>query len=130
LPINEYLLLLCFVHIILHLVFGALIAQSVTDVYGRRRTFIVAALGFIAGVLFMALAKVYATLMFGRFLVGIGVGIGLAIDPLYIAEISPARHRGKLVTYAEIALNVGIVLGFSTGFFFSAVDDSKQWRIM
>lgn len=122
--------MLLFPDTILCSVFGAFAAQYVTNVYGRRKTFILAAVGFITGVLFMSFSQVYATLMFGRSLVGLGVGVGLAIDPLYIAEISPAKHRGKLVTYAEIALNVGIVLGFSTGFFFSGVVDSRQWRIM
>lgn len=52
------------------------------------------------------------------------------IDPMYIAEISPARHRGKLVSYSEIAINIGIVLGFSTSFFFSTIDPTIQWRLM
>lgn len=52
------------------------------------------------------------------------------IDPLYIAEISPAQHRGKLVTYSEIALNVGILFGFSSGLIFSPFVNNLEWRIM
>jgi MFS family permease len=49
---------------------------------------------------------------------------------MYIAEVSPAKHRGKLVTYSEIALNAGIVFGFASGLILAAVDNSKQWRFM
>jgi MFS family permease len=47
--------------------------------------------------------------MVGRVLVGLGVGLGLAIDPLYISEIAPAKHRGQLVSFSEIAINLGIM---------------------
>jgi MFS family permease len=52
------------------------------------------------------------------------------LDPLYIAEISPAASRGELVTWSEIALNVGIVLGFSSGLIFGNLEDSVSWRYM
>lgn len=52
------------------------------------------------------------------------------IDPLYIAEISPAAHRGHLVTWSEVALNVGIVFGFLSGIIFYGMDDNLQWRLM
>ena len=54
----------------------------------------------------------------------------MQIDPLYISEISPAAHRGRLVTWSEIAINVGIVLGFFTGFVFFGMDDNIEWRAM
>ena len=52
------------------------------------------------------------------------------IDPLYIAEVSPAAHRGELVTWSEMALNVGIVLGFFSGLLFYNMDDEVEWRVM
>lgn len=51
-------------------------------------------------------------------------------DPLYIAEVTPAQHRGELVTWSEIAINVGLVFGFSTGLFLAPMDDDKEWRVM
>ena len=86
---------------------GALCASTISDRFGRRGGFIVAACGFIIGVSIMSLAETFAVLMFGRVFVGLGVGFGLAIDPIYISEISPASHRGRLVTWSEIATNVG-----------------------
>jgi sugar porter (SP) family MFS transporter len=111
-------------------IFGALLAHFFTDGYGRRFTFLVAAVGFIIGLFIMAMSSSYGLLLFGRTFVGLGVGIGLAIDPLYIAELSPAKHRGRLVTYSEIALNVGIVLGFSSGLVLAPMSDGKEWRVM
>jgi MFS family permease len=138
-------------------IFGSLFAHSICDRYGRRRSFVVAAISFIIGVVAMAFAGSYAILMIGRAFVGLGVGFGLAvschgrpgmdrkaafflldctlflyrqIDPLYIAEISPAAHRGELVTWSELALNVGIVLGFASGLIFYDLDDSVEWRVM
>jgi sugar porter (SP) family MFS transporter len=54
----------------------------------------------------------------------------LQIDPLYIAEVSPAAHRGELVTWSEAAINVGIVLGFLSGIIFYGLNDNLEWRLM
>jgi len=110
--------------------FGAVASQYISDSYGRRQTFIIAAVGFIVGMLFQALAANYTLLMVGRCFTGLGVGVGLAIDPLYIAEMSPAKHRGELVTWSEIGINVGIVIGFSMGLFLAHLPDEIQWRTM
>ena len=68
--------------------------------------------------------------MVGRCFVGLGVGFGQAVDPVYISEISAAAHRGQLVTWSEIAINVGIVLGFSSVLVFARVSDDLAWRLM
>jgi len=109
---------------------GALCAHAISDRFGRRGAFIVAAVGFIFGVMLQALSPSYGTLMFGRVFVGLGVGFGLAVDPIYIAEISPAAHRGQLVTWSEIATNIGIVLGFMSGLIFYNVEEDLAWRVM
>ena len=109
--------------------FGAFGAQYVSDRWGRRMTFVVAAIGFIVGILITIMAQGYTGLMIGRMFVGLGVGVGFAIDPLYIAEVTPAKYRGELVTWSEIALNTGIVLGFSTGLFLGGLDNNLQWRL-
>ena len=63
--------------------FGALGAHWICDRYGRRLSFIVAAAGFIVGIVIMACAWSYAALMFGRVFVGLGVGFGLAVRMCY-----------------------------------------------
>ncbi|KAL3941283.1 MAG: hypothetical protein SGBAC_004331 [Bacillariaceae sp.] len=111
-------------------IFGSSMAHWICDTYGRRTSFLVAALFFIFGVIVMGVSHSYLVLMMGRLLVGLGVGFGLAIDPIYIAEVTPPQFRGELVTWSEIGINVGIVLGFATGFFFYGCEQSLKWRLM
>lgn len=111
---------------------GALGAQYCSDTWGRRRTFVVAAIWIIAGIFVTVVSQTYTMLVLGRGLIGIGVGAGFAIDPLYIAEITPAEHRGELVTWSEIAINIGIVFGFSMGLILGRfeLDSGTEWRVM
>ena len=109
---------------------GALSSNFVADALGRRWAFRVSAIIFIIGIAIESASFSYATLVTGRALVGLGVGFGLAIDPVYISEISTAAHRGQLVTWSEIAINIGIVLGFASGLFTSTVEEDMAWRIM
>ena len=59
--------------------FGALSSQFFSDRYGRRKTFIIAAVGFIIGTTIMACSPGYTMLMIGRCFVGLGVGVGMAV---------------------------------------------------
>ncbi len=110
--------------------FGALSSSFVADAMGRRWSLRVSAIIFVIGMTIESASYSYATLVTGRALVGLGVGFGLAIDPIYISEISTAAHRGQLVTWSEIAINIGIVLGFASGLFTSKVEEDLAWRIM
>jgi MFS family permease len=95
-------------------IFGALLSPALTDRCGRRLTFATAAVGFITGVSIMATSHSFEQLLVGRFFVGLGVGVGEAIDPMYIAEIAPPHCRGELVSWAEAGVAVGVVLGFAS----------------
>jgi sugar porter (SP) family MFS transporter len=112
---------------------GALSAYVVSDGLGRRKSFAVAALTFIVGIAWTISSGDLMSMLFGRAIMGLGVGFGAAIDPLYISEISPAQFRGTLVTWAETATNVGILLGFSVGAVFERgefVSNDAAWRTM
>lgn len=109
---------------------GALSSHTVNDKFGRRWSFRVAAMIFILGTILQSTAYNYVMLMFGRAFVGLGVGFGLAVDPLYIAEISPPEYRGRLVNWSEFAINLGIVFGFASGLIFATVDEDVAWRWM
>ena len=108
---------------------GAAVAYTASDGLGRRKAFACTSVTFIIGVLWTATATSYPSLMMGRFVTGLGVGLGLAIDPVYIAEVSPPKHRGRLVTWSETATNVGILLGFVSGFAFRDAGEAG-WRAM
>lgn len=76
------------------------------------------------------MANNFALAMSGRVLIGIGVGLGLSIDALYISEIAPPTHRGHLVSFSEIAINLGILLGFVSNYAFLGVGPGLDWRLM
>lgn len=57
--------------------------------------------------------------------------MGLTISPLYSAELSPAKVRGALMSSQEIAINVGILLGYVAGYSFAkSLSPSIAWRAM
>ena len=67
----------------------------------------------------------------GRILLGIASGAGLLIAPLYSAELAPSNIRGKLVTFAEISIYLGILLGYFIAWCFTGThDDDVAWRLM
>lgn len=69
---------------------GAMVAQSVSDRFGRKGNFLATQFVGIAGVLLCSFSVNYDMILVGRFLVGISVGIGMSIDPMYISETAPA----------------------------------------
>ncbi|GLJ29733.1 hypothetical protein SUGI_0586770 [Cryptomeria japonica] len=77
-------------------------------------------LGYDAGVMSGAI----------MFLVGIGAGFALTIAPVYTAEVSPASSRGALTSISEIFINVGILLGYISNYFLSALPAHISWRLM
>jgi len=111
---------------------GALTSHAVSDRLGRRRTFIAAQLFFLLGIPVLVFAGSFIVLLLGRVFIGLGVGVGFAIDSLYICEVAPAAHRGKLATWAEIAVNFGIMLGFVANWAFRDIpsEGGLDWRVM
>uniref|UniRef100_A0A6A7G7L9 Polyol transporter 4 n=1 Tax=Hirondellea gigas TaxID=1518452 RepID=A0A6A7G7L9_9CRUS len=110
--------------------FGALFAGKFSDSFGRKKTIAIASVIFIAASVLMALANGFWMLLVGRLIAGLGVGAALVLPPIYIAEISPARFRGKLVTFSEICQNIGILLGYISGYSFANLPDNINWRVM
>ena len=109
---------------------GAFVASLLADQLGRRKSFAVASVGFIVGVASMASAQSFTQLMLGRVMVGLGVGFGFAVDPVYISEISPPHARGRLVTWSEIGTNIGILVGWCAGYALKDLDGDRSWRAM
>ena len=109
---------------------AALCAGFFANRFGRRLTLGFAAAVFFAGAAALAAARGFACLMAGRVLTGVGVGFAMMIAPLYSAEISPARARGFLVSFTEIFVDLGILLGYLIGFAFQFLSPSFNWRLM
>ncbi|KAJ3692950.1 hypothetical protein LUZ60_012045 [Juncus effusus] len=109
---------------------GSLAAGRTSDAIGRKWTIALAALIFQVGAIIMTFAPSFSILMLGRLLAGIGIGFGIMIAPVYIAEISPAGSRGSLTSFPEIFINVGILLGYISNYTFSGLSEHINWRVM
>src|SRR3712207_2605421 len=108
-------------------VVGALSGGPLSDRIGRRPTALLAAVVFGAGALAVAFAPSVLFIVFGRFLLGLGVGLASMIVPLYIAEIAPADRRGQLVSLNQLMITIGILLSYIVGVIFTPIEG---WRWM
>jgi sugar porter (SP) family MFS transporter len=109
---------------------GSLAGGRTSDAIGRKWTIGLAAVVFQAGAAVMTLAPSFRVLMTGRLLAGVGIGFGVMIAPVYIAEISPAASRGSFTSFPEIFINLGILLGYISNYAFSGLPDHVNWRVM
>ncbi|MED6154963.1 putative polyol transporter 4 [Stylosanthes scabra] len=109
---------------------GSLGGGRTSDMIGRRWTMAIAAVVFQLGALTMTLAPSFSVLLIGRLLAGVGIGFGVVIAPVYIAEISPNISRGTLTSFPEIFINLGILLGYVSNYAFSGFSPHINWRIM
>jgi SP family xylose:H+ symportor-like MFS transporter len=89
---------------------GSLAAGTLANRYGRRRILIVAAVLFGVSSMLTGWAYSFSAFIFWRILGGIAIGLSSNVSPLYIAEISPSAHRGRLVSLNQFAIVVGILL--------------------
>ncbi|KAI7740980.1 hypothetical protein M8C21_006891 [Ambrosia artemisiifolia] len=109
---------------------GSLGGGRASDALGRKWTMGIAAIVFQLGALIMTLAPTFQVLMIGRLLAGVGIGFGVMIAPVYIAEISPTISRGSFTSFPEIFINLGILLGYVSNYAFSGFSAHINWRIM
>jgi SP family xylose:H+ symportor-like MFS transporter len=89
---------------------GSVAAGTIADRFGRRRTLMAAAVLFAVSSLLTGWAWSFHTFILWRILGGTAIGLSSNVSPLYIAEISPAAHRGRLVSLNQFAIVVGILL--------------------
>ena len=89
---------------------GCLFAGSYSDKYGRRPALLLAATVFFISSLAMAFAPGRDFFIFSRFCAGIGVGMASVLSPMYIAEISPAALRGRMVAINQLTIVIGILI--------------------
>ena len=88
---------------------GCLLAGTSSDRFGRKKILVIASFFLLACSVGCGMAWSPASLIFFRWIGGVGVGIASMVCPLYISEISPARLRGRMVTLFQLAICVGIV---------------------
>ncbi len=96
--------------------FAMMIAGPVSDRFGRRPVLKVAAILFALSAIASAIAPDYLTLVIARMLGGFGVGAALIIAPMYIAEIAPADVRGRMVSFNQLNIVIGISVAYFSNF--------------
>ena len=110
-------------------VIGALLAGPIADWTGRKKVLILCAVLFTISTILSALPRSYTELVIARFIGGMGVGMASVVSPMYIAEISPAKIRGRLVALNQLAIVVGILLSYLSNWLL--VDTGiNNWRYM
>jgi sugar porter (SP) family MFS transporter len=90
-----------------------LVVGPISDRVGRKRILSYAAIIYTISAIGSAFAPSFWVLVVARMIGGLGVGASLIIAPMYIAEIAPAKLRGRLVSFNQL----NIVIGISTAFF-------------
>lgn len=107
---------------------AALVGGPGMERCGRRPVILLAAIIFTVGAIMLAASRTYETLVFGRLIVGLGIGLASLATPVYIAEAAPSHVRGTLVTLNTLFITMGqVVAGVVDGLFSGT---SSGWRYM
>jgi sugar porter (SP) family MFS transporter len=115
--------------LLLGCVFGASLAAFTSDCFGRKKLLLAAAGLFTISSIGTALALNLTEFVLARLLGGLAIGLASTLSPLYIAEISPARIRGLLVSVNQLAIVTGILLSYSVNYGLTGAGPSN-WRWM
>jgi sugar porter (SP) family MFS transporter len=93
-----------------------MVSGPLSDRLGRRPVLKIAAMLFAISAVASAVAPSFVTLVAARMLGGFGVGAALIIAPMYIAEIAPAVMRGRMVSFNQLNIVIGISAAFFTNY--------------
>jgi SP family arabinose:H+ symporter-like MFS transporter len=88
---------------------GVIFAGALSDRFGRKWTMILSAILFTVSAAGCAISANLDQLVIFRIVGGIGIGIVSIVCPLYISEVSPASHRGRMVSLYQLAVTVGFL---------------------
>src|SRR5712692_2951194 len=110
-------------------VLGAMLAGFPGERYGRRDSLRVMAILYLISGLGCALAWNWYALVLFRFIGGLGVGGSSVLGPMYIAEIAPAKWRGRLVGLFQFNIVFGILLAYFSNFIVGTMQlGAAEWR--
>ena len=88
---------------------GAMVAGAAADRYGRKPLLITAAVLFTVSAIATGLFNDFTLFNIARFIGGVGIGVASALSPMYIAEVSPAEIRGRMVSLNQMTIVLGIL---------------------
>ncbi len=114
---------------------GAAGAGTLSDRFGRKKILILSAVMFLVSAVGTALPRDIFTFIIYRIIGGVGVGAASMCSPMYIAEISPARIRGRMVSVNQLAIVTGMLVVYFVNYFITLAGDAAWneqygWRWM
>ncbi|TDN78733.1 sugar porter (SP) family MFS transporter [Salegentibacter sp. 24] len=111
-------------------IIGAIFAFIPAQYWGRKKSLLIIGAFFGLSALGCAFTSNWEFFLFYRFLGGLGVGASSVIAPMYISEISPSTHRGRLVGLFQFSIVFGILLAFISNYFLKTHISVNAWRWM
>ena len=114
---------------------GAAAAGALSDRFGRKKVLILSAVMFLVSAIGTALPRTVTSFILFRIVGGVGVGAASMSSPMYIAEISPARMRGRMVSVNQFAIVTGMLIVYFVNYFIALQGDALWnqqvgWRWM
>ena len=110
-------------------VLGAMLGGIPSDRIGRKATLFWVGILYLASAVGSALAPEVVSFMVFRFIGGLGVGASSVAAPMYIAEVAPARARGRLVGLFQFNVVLGILIAYASNYLLRDVG-GQAWRWM
>jgi SP family arabinose:H+ symporter-like MFS transporter len=110
-------------------VIGAMSAGELGQKLGGREALRIMAVLYLVSALGTALSWNWPSLLFFRLIGGLGIGGSSVLGPVYIAELAPAKWRGRLVGLFQINIVIGILLAYASNFVIASLNlGLAQWR--
>lgn len=106
---------------------GSFFVGNIADKIGRKKTGLGHCCIFFVGSTLNGFANSFSVLLLGRFIAGIGAGAALAIGPVFINEVAPAKIKGFLGSMNQVSVNLGILLTQCLALFWC---DNNNWRYL
>lgn len=108
-------------------IIGVTVAGLMSDYLGRKKTMIISAVLFSITGIGCALSETISGLVLYRMIGGIGIGIASIVSPIYISEISVAKHRGSLVSFYQLAITIGFLGAYLINFQLLKISQLGEW---
>lgn len=104
---------------------SSLLVSPLLRPFGRVPILLGSGVAFIMATFLLVVPATITPIMLSRVVLGAAVGVSSLVDPLYLAEVSPAAIRGRIVSAHEMAIVVGIMIAYLIG---AVVKDGPGWR--
>lgn len=112
-------------------IIGVLFTSLLSDRIGRKKTILLAAVMFLVSAIGCAFPATVSQFIIFRMIGGIGVGMASVVSPMLIAEFAPAANRGRMISYYQLAITIGILAAYFSNTLIAEVStDSEKWRTM